>query len=360
MVITYIFSKRLEDQIRVQLRCRNLADAINRTGYHSANLLDINSFAKNTPESRRVCAGSDILVIYRYLYGPILAMVQYWKARDKKVIVDLDQAVNHLTGGLPDHPFWFRGLPLEAHPDGGAELIDPAPFEQFKWGLGMVDAATAASDRLADDWSKFTAIHKVPDYINIYQYPGLPRFHGDEIWLGLRNDANFAAIKNSGLSDALAHACRKHPQLRLAWFNPAPHSADELEIDPGQLLISSPHFFDEWVNTLLGVDIGIAPVCGEYDLRMGAGGLLEFMISKIPWIASEQLPLRELVPYGQCVLNTTDAWEGAILTAVDQLGLYRKKAAKEQFLYAISQDASANIDRVLKVYSSIINRNEKV
>ena len=360
MVITYIFSNRVEDRIRVQLRCRNLVDAINRTGFHSANLLDIDSFARNTPEAKKICAGSDILVIYRYLYGPILAILQYWKARDKKVIVDLDQAVNYLTEEMPGHPFWFKGLPLEEQSMDDAELIDPAPFEQFKWGLGMVDAATVASDRLADDWSLFTDVYKMPDYINIYQYPGLNQIHENEVWLGLRNDAQYTGIKKSGLLTALTSVCRKRPQVSLVWCNPEKNPGFDLEIDPGQLKVSSPRFFDEWVTTLLNVDIGLAPVCGEYDLRMGSGGLLEFMISKIPWIASEQMPLLEMASYGQWVSNTPQAWEDAILNSVDQLDLYRKKAAKEQFLYAISQDASANIDKVLKVYSSIINRKEKV
>jgi hypothetical protein len=53
----------------------------------------------------------------------------------------------------------------------GSSIIDPPPIEQFKWGLAMVDAATVPSVRLVDDWSRFTTVHKVLDYINTHHYP---------------------------------------------------------------------------------------------------------------------------------------------------------------------------------------------
>ena len=161
--------------LRVQIRCRNFADAINRIGWHHANLLDLDAFAQNTPEAQKICADSDLLVIHRYLYGPILEAIEYWKARDKKVIVDFDQAINYLTPDIPFYSFWMQGKPLEilcasaerAH----ANPIDPIPLEQFKWGLGLVDAAVVPSTRLVVDWSPFTNVYEIPDYLNTDQYP---------------------------------------------------------------------------------------------------------------------------------------------------------------------------------------------
>ena len=138
MIITYIYSNCLADQIRAQVRCRNLVDAINRAGSHQAYLLSFDAFVQNTPESQRICAASDLLVIYRYLYGPALAAVQYWKARDKAVIVDFDQAINFLTKDMPGYGFWYQGLPPNECVAGLGHIeypIDPPPIEQFKWGL---------------------------------------------------------------------------------------------------------------------------------------------------------------------------------------------------------------------------------
>jgi hypothetical protein len=357
VIVTYIYSNCVEDQIRVQLRCRNMVDAINRTGIHSANLLDMNSFALNTPEAQQICAGSDLLVIYRYLYGPILTALQYWKARDKKVIVDFDQAVNYLSADMPGYSFWFEGKPLEDHAQGNKEIISPIPIEQFKWGLGMVDAATVSSGRLVDDWSMFTRVYEVSDYINSYQYPGLNQSHENEIWIGLGHRVNYDSFKNSGLLSAMENVCKARPQVRLILCNLNKAMDVGLDIDPAQIKISYPRYFEDWVSTLLKLDIGLAPLYGNYDLRQGPGNLLEFMISKIPLIASEQMVFHSLFPYGNWVKNALDSWENAILNTVDQLDAHQKKAAKEPFLYAISQDVSANIDKVLKTYAYIINQS---
>ena len=357
MIVTYIYSNCLEDQIRVQLRCRNLVDAINRTGFHSANLLDINSFTQNTPDAQKMCDGSDILIIYRYLYGPILNAVQYWKARDKKVIIDFDQAINYLTTDKPGYSFWFEGVPLEDYAIINKNLIDPIPLEQFKWGLGMVDAATVSSGRLVDDWSQFTKVHEMSDYINTYQYPVLNQTHENEIWIGVGSSVNYDSFKKSGLLAAMENVCQERPQVRLILCNLEKDSDTELDINPVQMKIFSPHLFEEWVSILLKLDIGLAPIYGNYDLRLSPGSLLEFMISKIPLIASEQFIFHELSQYGQWVQNTPDAWERAVLNTVDQLNVYQKKAAKEPFLFANCQDVGANIDKVLKIYTSIINQS---
>jgi hypothetical protein len=316
--------------------------------------LDINSFAQNTPNAQKMCAGSDILVIYRYLYGPILNALQYWKARDKKVIVDFDQAINYLSDDKPEYSFWFEGTPLEDSAIRIKNIIEPIPLEQFKWGLGMVDAATVPSGRLVDDWSQFTNVYEIPDYINTYQYPALNQTHENEIWIGLGNNVKYDSFKKSGLSSAMENVCKERPQVRLRLCNA---ENIELDINPAQMIIYSPHFFEEWVSILLKLDIGLAPITGNYDLRLGSAELLEFMISKIPWIASKQSTFHELSPYGQWVQNTSDAWENAILSTVDQLSMYQKKAAKEPFLFAISQDVSVNIDKVLKIYASINNQS---
>jgi hypothetical protein len=357
VIVTYIYSKCVADQIRVQLRCRNIVDAINRTGVHTAKLLDMNSFAQNTPEAQKMCASSDLLVIYRYLYGPVLTALQYWKARDKKVIIDFDQAINYLSADMPGYSFWSEGKPLDDHTPGNKNIIDPIPFEQFKWGLGMVDAATVSSGRLVDDWLQFTRIYEVSDYINTYQYPALNQTHENGIWIGLGNRVHYDSFKNSGLLSAMENVCKQRPQVRLILCNLEKTADMKLDIDPAQIKIYSPRFFDDWVSILLQLDIGLVPFYGNYDLRLGTGALLEFMISKIPLIASEQMTFLSLSQYGQWVKNALDTWENAILNTVDQLDVYQKKAAKEPFLYAISRDVSANIDKVLKIYTTILNQS---
>ncbi len=362
MIITYIYSNCLEDQGRIQLRCRNFADAINRTGVHSANLLDLDSFVRHLPEAQAMCIQSDLLVIYRYLYGPVLNAVQYWKARDKKVIVDFDQAINFMSPEMPEYSFWVEGQPLAECREGWTCIespVDPTPLEQFKWGLGIVDAATVASSRLADDWIQFTPVYEIPDFLNTYQYPALNHVRDDEVWVGLGNCCRPASFENSGLRQAMENICRERPQVRLVLCDSHEQLAGKLDIPAAQLVTYAQHSFEEWATILLKLDIGLLPLAGDYDQRMGPINLLEYMISKIPWIASEQQAFRTLWSYGKWVQNSTEAWQSAVLAMVDQVGVYQKKAAGEPFLFALSQDISQNVDKILKVYNAIVRQTQR-
>ncbi len=354
MVVTYIYFNNLTDQIRIQVRCRNMADAINRTGTHRANLLDMTSFIQNTEHVQKICGESDLLIVYRYLYGPVLTAVQYWKARDKKVIVDFDQAFNYLVDSQPAYSFWFEGMPLDGLDIENNFVIDPPPIEQFKWGLALVDGVTAPSVRLVDDWSRFTNTYKVLDYINTHHYPASNQTPGNEIWIGPGSRVDFDCFEKSGLLAAMENVCRKCPHVKLVLSGMGEKSA-AINVNSEQLKIYSPRYFEDWVDVLLRLDIGLMPISRNYDLRLGSYDLLEFMISRIPWIASEEPTFHNLSQYGQWVRNTPDVWETAILKTMEQLDACKRHAAGEPFLFALNQDISVNIPRVLKVYDTIIS-----
>jgi glycosyltransferase involved in cell wall biosynthesis len=362
MIVTYIHSTHLEDQFRVQLRCRNFADAINRFGCHGANLLDLNSFIQKTPESQHLCDGSDLLVIHRYLYGPVLQAIEYWKAYDKKVVVDFDQAIDHLTPEMPGHSFWLKRKPLEQNSLEDiyyGKPMDSTPLEQFKWGLGLIDAAIVSSTRLVIDWSPFTEVYEVPDYLNTDQYPASKQLHENEIWIGLANNIRMASIKNTGLLSALENVCRNRPQVKLI-LNDCQYDADRMSnISSSQIVVYPSNLFEQWADILLKLDIGLVPLHGEYDLRHGRINLLEFMISKTPWIASNQPCFRELARYGKLVQNSASDWESAITKAVDHINIMQKRASGEPFLFALSQDINENIDKVLKLYAHILAQPQR-
>ena len=362
MIITYIHSNHPADNFRVQLRCRNFVDAINRVGWHCANLLDLDSFIQNTPEAQQICSGSDLLIIHRYLYGPVLPPIEYWKARDKKIIVDFDQAVNHLSSDIPCASFWLSGKPLEARLHGERPqetALDSTPLEQFKWGLGLVDAAIVSSTRLVIDWLPFTEVYEVPDYLNTDQYPAFKQVHENEVWIGMANHTRLASIKNSGLSKALENVCRSRPHVKLILPDSERETDRTLNLPASQVVTYPSDSFEEWADILLKLDIGLVPAHGEYDLRMGRIHLLEFMISKTPWIASDQPCFRELSRYGKLVQNACNAWEVVLLKMVDNIDIIQKRAAVEPFLFALSQDVNENIDKVLRLYTHILSQTQR-
>ena len=362
MIVTYIHSNHPADNFRVQLRCRNFVDAINRLGCHHANLLDLDSFIQNTAEAQQVCGESDLLVIHRYLYGPVFPPIEYWKARDKKIIVDFDQAVNHLTSDIPCSSFWLNGKSFEADHCGEKSQgvsVDPTPLEQFKWGLRLVDAAVVSSTRLVIDWLPFTEVYEVPDYLNTDQYPAFKQRHENEIWVGMTNHTRFASIQSSGLLKALENVCRSRPQVKLILPDSDSEASRKLHLPQSQVVTYPANSFEEWADILLKLDIGLVPVYGAYDLRLGRIHLLELMISKTPWIASDQPCFRELSRYGKLVQNVCSAWEVVILKIVDNIDIIQKRAAGEPFLFALSQDINENIDKVLRLYMHILSQVQR-
>jgi glycosyltransferase involved in cell wall biosynthesis len=129
-----------------------------------------------------------------------------------------------------------------------------------------------------------------------------------------------------------------------------------LDVPCDQLVTHRSDGFDEWTSTLLSLDLGLIPIYGDYDLRLSRNNLLEFMISKTPWIASNQPSFREFSRYGRLVSNSTEEWVSAIQKAIDNIGALQSSAAGESFLYALSQDVNQNIDKVLKLFTFILNR----
>jgi len=82
------------------------------------------------------------------------------------------------------------------------------------------------------------------------------------------------------------------------------------------------------------------------------------MISKTPWIASDQPCFRELSRYGKLVQNACSAWEVVMLKIIDNIDIMQKRAAGEPFLFALSQDVNENIDKVLRLYTHILSQTQ--
>jgi glycosyltransferase involved in cell wall biosynthesis len=207
------------------------------------------------------------------------------------------------------------------------------------------------------DWSPFTEIYEIPDYLNTDQYPAFKQVHENEIWVGMADHARPASIKNSGLLKALENVCQSHPQVKLVL--PDREYQTGLTIDPSQLVLYPANIFEEWADILLKLDVGVIPIHGDYDLRLGRIHLLEFMISKTPWIASNQPCFRELSRYGKLVQNSASEWESAVMKAVDNIDIGQKRAKGEPFLFALSQDIHENIDKVLKLYTHILAQPQR-
>jgi hypothetical protein len=343
----------------VQIRCRNIADAIQRTGFHSARLLDIVSFVQNTREAQEICQNSDILVVHKHLYGAVVKSLMQWKAHGKKIMADVDEPVHLIDPDMPAYNYWKKGIPEN---EAVSQIIfnetpiRPAPLDQFSWGLKILDAITVPSVRLADDFSASVRAIYLPDYINSDQYMIQRTLNDGRIHIGVSgNCVNFKNLVRCGLLAALENVCRQREKVVIHFFELDPVSIESSQIPAKMRIIHDDIPAFRWPSFLANLDIGITFAEGNYSSRSSKLRIIEYSTMKIPWLASDLLPFRKMENFGRLVTNTPEHWSRAILEIIDHLDTYQAEANGEPFLYGISQDVYENVDKIIAIYESVLN-----
>ncbi len=352
MKIVYIYADSKEEWNSSEWRCAIPYRAINRTGRHQAFLVDIESFAHHSPQADEICQAADILIVERNLFGPVLSAIQYWKARDKVVLADFDDAYHLMHPSNLNYSFWSEGVRRD-----NGQKVEPPPLTQFKWGLRLVHAATTPSRRLADDWRAYAETIYVPNYIDLNLYQNTQTQEHDSIIIGWGGSiSHYQSFVDSGVIPALQRLCRARPQVRVMLCGNDWRIAQQMNIPEDQLIQVRwvPH--NRWSTVLAQFDIGLAPLCGEYDQRRSWIKVLEYMVMKIPWIASEGPPYEEFRSFGWLVQNTAQAWQRVLFDVVDHLEQYQKEAAGEAYLAALGKSIDENIDRTLSQYATIYEK----
>ncbi len=351
MIFVFVYSNQPADKFRVHLRVRNTAEAIQRTGIHQTRLVDLDSFIANTPEAARICHEADVIVIHRYLFGVVLEKVQYWKAREKKILLDFDQPLDLLTPEMPEYNFW-QGEPAPAVCGQAADnRLPPTPVDQFRMGLRLLDAACVPSARLADDWSENIRTFKIPDYINTDQYLVIPREESQTVNLGVDcSGMTVEMLQEIGIICALDEVCRQYDRLHIYLMNLCLPAGADIPLPEGRYCLADDVSVEGWPGFLSKMDVGLLPVAGGYALRNSWLRAVEFMALKIPWLASDLPPYREVGRFGLLVPHGERYWQTALFEVLSKLNHYRDEAAGEPFLFALSQDIQENVEKILSAY----------
>jgi glycosyltransferase involved in cell wall biosynthesis len=356
MNIVYVYADNPQEWNCSEWRCAVPARAFNRTHRHRAALVSIAEFASNSNLSQQACEAAEVIVVQRNLIEGVLPAIQHWKAHDKVVVADFDDAYNLMQPSNPAYLFWTQGMVREIKPDGeiACSRLDPPPLTQFKWGLRLVHAATVPSTRLASDWQAYAEMHYLPNYIDLEKYQNVSPEPHDGVVIGWGGSTtHLESFTGSGVLEALKHVCQMRPQVKVIIGGGDTRLLKQLTI-PDEQKIHQPWIsYSEWAHTLAKYDIGLAPLHGPYDERRSWIKALEYMVMKIPWVASEGAPYQELRPYGWLVKNSVSAWEHVLLDMVDHLDDYKSLALREPFLFGISQSIDENIEKMLSVYKSI-------
>lgn len=352
MKIVFVCADEPEEWDGREWRCLIPARAIERSGRHSAELLSLDEFKINSPEVQAACRDADVIVVQHRLFGPALAAIECWQAYGKMVIADIDGAYPAIPIGIQAHPPRAAGLAGHLHPS--AKKQDVSLDLQVLTGLSRVRAATASSLRLAEDWRDYADIYYLPDYLDLRYYQNITLKPHEGVILGWgATPADWTSFSESGLLPALQRVCQARPEVRVMICGDVRRAFDALPLPAEQKIFQPWVPQTDWARALAWFDIGLAPLYGDYDERRSRKKVLEYMVMKIPWVASEGSPYRDLRSFGWLVSNTANAWERVLLDMIDHLKDYKSEAGRDAYIYGLSQNVDENLDRLLATYGLI-------
>jgi hypothetical protein len=335
-------------------------NSINRTKNHTAEALYVQEFIENTDNAKRLCLEADIIIVERNFFGDTLTMLQYWKVRGKTILAIWDDAYDIMHPENPSYDFWTNGKIKIQNEKGELETIDiyPRPLEQMKWGLRLTKGLQVPSANLAKDWSKYTTTYYVHNFLPLEEYLNVTPLHPhpeDEIWIGWCGSlSHYSSFTDSGILDAMRKIGKRYPTKVKFLISGEKRVYDMLETKNKIFQPFVPA--NQWQSLVKSLDIGLAPLSGEYDKRRSWIKALEYMALKIPWIASDYPTYSELRDYGFMVENRYVNWEHALDEMVTNYPVYKKLADNEAYEFAVSQSSDNNIEKVtLKLYEKLIN-----
>ena len=163
------------------------------------------------------------------------------------------------------------------------------------------------------------------------------------------------SLRKSGILEALGRVCEQRPAVRVLIAGADPETFAMIPVAGGRKTHLPWVQFRDWPSSLARMDIGLAPLYGEYDQRRSWIKAAEYMAMRIPWVASGGAPYAELQEFGVLVESTPDAWTQALLRVVDNLPSYRALAEGPGSLQAQMMGADLNTQRMLMTYENILD-----
>jgi glycosyltransferase involved in cell wall biosynthesis len=339
--------------------CIQPKNSIDKLEGHSADAIYINEFTKNTKEVQEKCMKADIIVVERNYFGDASVMVQFWKNRKKTVIGIFDDAYDIIHPKNISYDFWTQGKVQITSKEGEKKdaFLLIHPLKQFKWTLNMFKGVQVASEQLQKDWVKYNPnTYFVHNYLDMDKYLDVePLFQKDdsEIVIGWCGSlSHLPSFEGSGAIRALEKIAKKYPNVKIL-IGGDKKIFDLINVDNKIFQKHVPA--EQWESLLKSIDIGLAPLSGEYDKRRSWIKALEYMALKIPWIATNYPTYRELKEFGIMTENGYHNWEHALTEMIENYDNYKKLAENEAFEFALQQSSYEKVKEVtIPLYEKFI------
>jgi hypothetical protein len=291
------------------------------------------------PDIRESVEGADVIVIERVLAHNILDRIKEWKAMGKRVIATFDDAYHLMPPeGLESYSTWRGGSEAVVGRLTNGEEVKGSILNQFRRGLGMVDAAMVPSKVLADDYKLYCPdIRYIPNFIDPELYKDVrPRPRDGNFVIGWGgSSAHVLSWIGSGLAQALGAICRKYP--RVSFHIQASDKRILSMLDKAKVRYGAGGWmpFNQWPQEVANWDLYVMPLSGEYDRRRSSLKCIEAGLAKIPWVATNMEPYQGAMG-GSLVENKSEAWVRAISGMIDSQNA-RSLLAKYGYEWAMNQ-----------------------
>jgi hypothetical protein len=174
--------------------------------------------------------------------------------------------------------------------------------------------------------------------------------HPGELWVGWAGGgSHLDSFFDSGAMPALERLTQKRRNVKICIIGPD---------DIFNALTTRAKVFIPWGTyaeypaKLACLDIGVAPLYGQYDKRRSWIKGLEYSLVGIPWLGSDyQVKPQPYDFFGKhhLVRNQTRCWETNLLDIVDHYSDYRTQIIDEKDIY-LDQDIDRNVEKIIKVY----------
>jgi len=345
--------------------CLYVAKVINKKypETHHADTFYIQDFNNHTEAVQAACNKADLIIIERNLFGDALIREMQWWANNKNIAVIFDDAYHQIAVENISYPFWHDNQIAMQNDKGEiqAATVVPSTLTQLRRGVRMAKALIAPSRVLCDDWRQYTKTYRIYNYLDLDRYPEdtKPLFPHDDIVIGWCGSmSHVSSFTDSGVLPALTYVGRKYPNVRIMCGGDK-RVYDKVNLPEGKKFFSPFVPDEQWAGLLKSIDIGLAPLASEFDRRRSRIKVLEYMIMKTPWIATNFETYEELGDYGTLVDNSVDNWKTALVDMIENIEDARKLANGKAYEFAAEQTYDKNIDKLLATYQEIINSPDR-
>jgi glycosyltransferase involved in cell wall biosynthesis len=361
--ISYVFADRPGEFNTSNFRMIMPGKALGKIGY-GVSAIPAQLFQENTPDAQKVLEQSHVIIVERNYIGDMLTQIMYWKVRGKVMILNWDDAYHAIEKTNISYPFWHdSSIEVEENGEKKKLTVIPRVYDQFLWGIKIGHAATLPSKRLMNYWKGQIPVYYVPNYFETEYYINIPKNKRNNVVIGWGGSVSHVpSFKESGVLNALKNVCevRENVKVMICGDN---RVYDAIQL-PDNKKIFQPYVpYEEWGGIIArSFDIGIAPLSGEYDEYRSWIKPIEFLLTKTPWIASDNVAYDEFkgTGYGKIVQNDVDSWTNALLKTIDNIEKENEKISGDPFEFAKMQDVNLHAEEIANVYRKIAKEQAKV